>query len=389
MKSLILLAILLPSLAFSSEYPVKEIAISLSGSDQGQIFSNGKNQIEIFVNVELEEGEEVDWIKLIREQDETDIQDLGWLYRSPLGETDEYYISQGKYARPNEFLKTTQGNPFGPSYMNQSYRIRSNSNIPSTYEYNQNLYLSTDIIHTADICAEVTLKSGYIETSCKYSEPSITVNAIAPNIIPRNQFSSTNIIDEDDIEEKNDLRHFTHVKALVGPARLDGAIHSVYIDNSPEDSQLLIYNGTQVTFAGADTSVYWSDNKTYHLSMPGLKYFNYLTLGRLLEIDLNSVTTEINSLASGSTHILNVLSIPYNKQGSTYDTIWVENGGVYKSSYNGCYFPPERGYISSNSETCSKDISEALLEEIKNRNPELVIVDRWGTEHRILIGSII
>ncbi|WGV98278.1 hypothetical protein QF117_05315 [Vibrio sp. YMD68] len=389
MKSLILLVIFLSPQAFSTDYSVKEIAISLSGSDQGQIFSNGKNQIEIFISVELEEGEEVDWIKLIREQDETDIQDLGWLYRSPLGETDEYYISQGKYVQSNEFLKTTQGNPFGSSYTYQSHRIMSNINVTSTHKHTQTIYLSSEVIQTIDICAEVTLKSGYIETSCEYSEPTITVEAIAPNTIPSNQFSSTQVIDEEDLEEKNDLRHFTNLKALVGPARLEGTIHSIYIDSSPENRQVLIYNSAQVKFAGLDTSVYWSDNKTYHFSMPESQYFNYLTLGRLLEINIKSVTEELNALVNGSTHILNVLSIPYNKQGPTYDTIWVENGGVYKSSYNGCYLPPERVYISANSDSCSKKISEKLLEEIKNRHPELVIVDRWGTEHRISVGRII
>ncbi|EPF2928624.1 hypothetical protein ACSL9C_001485 [Vibrio navarrensis] len=76
---------LFSSLSYSYSDVIKDFSISLSGTDRGQIFANDNNQIEIFVNVDLEEGEESEWIKLIREQDEKDIQELGWLYRSPLG----------------------------------------------------------------------------------------------------------------------------------------------------------------------------------------------------------------------------------------------------------------------------------------------------------------
>ncbi|EKA5637838.1 hypothetical protein OKZ62_003791 [Vibrio navarrensis] len=158
---------LFSSLSYSYSDVIKDFSISLSGTDRGKIFANDNNQIEIFVNVDLEEGEESEWIKLIREQDEKDIQELGWLYRSPLGQSDEYYSIHGKYVLPNDFIKTTQGNPFTQSRALRSgalqtiqYNDKGNSLPPSTVTHRQTLYLSSDVVQTVDICAEVTLKSG-------------------------------------------------------------------------------------------------------------------------------------------------------------------------------------------------------------------------------------
>ncbi|MCC2525570.1 hypothetical protein [Vibrio coralliilyticus] len=380
----IILSVFFSTQALSN--PVKEISISLSGSETGEIFANGKNQIEIFIKVALNEGEEVDWITLIREQNEQDIQNLGWLYRSPMGETDEYYLNNGKYDLSNEFLKTTQSNPFS---LNRAYSINQKFNVPNTYNHYQTMYLSSNVIQTLDICAKVLLKSGHIETSCRGKEPSVTVRAIAPNIIPSNQFSSTSTIHEDDIVEIDEETHFTNVKALLGPPQLEGKIHSIYINDLQDNSQLYIYDGNEIKFSGEKTAVYWRDNKTYHLSIPSSRYFSYLTLSKKITIDFNSVSSEMNNLISGSSHILNIISIPYDIQGSRNDTIWVENGGVYSTNYRGCFFPPEREYVYSNKENCSVDILENILEHIKNRSSELIIIDYWGTEHRIKIDNVI
>lgn len=48
-----------------------------------------------------------------------------------------------------------------------------------------------------------------------------------------------------------------------------------------------------------------------------------------------SIFKNKHSYSRGFTHILNVIAIPYNIQGSTYDTIWVLDGGVYKDTYSG------------------------------------------------------
>ncbi|MBE4605675.1 hypothetical protein [Vibrio navarrensis] len=402
-KSIVLLiALLFSSLSYSYSDVIKDFSISLSGSDRGQIFSNGNNQIEIFVNVDLDEGEEIEWIKLIRKQDKKDIQELGWLYRSPLGQSDEYYSIHGKYALPNAFIKTTQGNPFAQSRelrskADQSIQYNSKAlqsieynyeTLPLTVTHSQTLYLSSDVVQTVDICAEVTLKSGVIDTSCEYSEPTITVSSITPSVIPSNQFSSSDLIDADDIEEVNNLQHFSSLKAILAPNALEGFIHAIYID-SPDEEPLLIYDEYKVNFAGEKTTAYWIDNETYHFALPNLNNFKYLTLGRKLELNLKSVSSKINTLTRGFTHILNVVTIPYNMQGSTYDTIWVVDGGVYNNTYGGCYFPPERNFLQANSTNCSKKLSESILDKIKNRDQEIVILDKWGTQHRFKISDVI
>ncbi|MGC9491115.1 hypothetical protein ACP45A_00310, partial [Vibrio genomosp. F10] len=212
-----------------------------------------------------------------------------------LEKDDEYYKFHGKYLESNSFRKTTQGNPFTGTFKSYPKRVHYNIDVPNnTYDHTEVLYLSASSVQTVDICAEVTLKSGEVATGCDGNEPTVTVRSINPSVIPSNQFSSTALIGNEDIDENNGKRHFTSIQAVVGPNALEGFISSIHVENSTGEGQLSIYDGSHIQFAGDHTSVYWSNEKTYHLTTPELRYFKYLTLGRTVELELNSIKNELN-----------------------------------------------------------------------------------------------
>lgn len=378
---------------------ILDLSITIPGGNTAEIYANGNNQVEVFVNYELAEGEKVNWIRLKRFQDKQDLYDLGWKYRRKEGYTDEQYNSVGgKYFQPNGFYKTTNGNDLqrSISYLTSSEGV-------------QLLYPSTDKIALTDICVELETQSGSKMDTCSggINNGKVIINSIKPNIINESYFISTNEIhDITNLAKCSSPSYSYALKAIIAPPELEGNIYSINFRSTSNDSADVAtimtpnttYPGETDLWAGPLTSALVSSSRSYHFMSPEVKTFRYLA-GYVpnypprdacnFTLDIEEKFPDINDETNSSTHLLNMVSI--ENDGNSYSTSWINRlGDVYNKSTNTCFLTkPFLEEIPESAPQCSKTIAEDQWNKMLKRQNELVITDMWGTEHTVPVQGLL